>query len=61
VVAFVVMDDDTVDERRLLAHCAERLVDYQRPMEIVFVCTLPRNAMGKVMRRQLQEDMSRKV
>ena len=55
VVAFVVKGDDTLNERRLLSHCGDRLVDYQRPKEIVFVDSLPRNAMGKVVRRDLQE------
>jgi acyl-CoA synthetase (AMP-forming)/AMP-acid ligase II len=57
VVAVVVRDDPTLDERRLRAHCAEQVVDYQRPSSFVFVDTLPRNAMGKVLRRELRDGM----
>jgi malonyl-CoA/methylmalonyl-CoA synthetase len=51
VVAFVV--GEGVDEARVLAFCGERLVDYQRPREVVFIEALPRNAMGKVVRKEL--------
>lgn len=55
VVVFVVRDDSAagLDEARLLAFCAERLVDYQRPQQAFFVEALPRNAMGKVLRKEL--------
>jgi malonyl-CoA/methylmalonyl-CoA synthetase len=55
VVAVVVRDDPSLDERRLRAHCGELLVDYQRPASIAFADTLPRNAMGKVLRRELRD------
>ena len=58
VVAVVVRDDPALDERRLRAHCLEHLVDYQRPVSIAFTDTLPRNAMGKVLRRELRDDLS---
>src|SRR5262249_26540893 len=55
VAVFVVRDDspDPLDEGRLLAFCSERLVDYQRPRRVFFVEALPRNAMGKVLRKEL--------
>jgi malonyl-CoA/methylmalonyl-CoA synthetase len=55
VVAVVVRDDAALDETRLRAYWDERLVDYQRPREVVFVDALPRNAMGKVLRRELRD------
>lgn len=54
VAAAVVRDDPALDELRLRDYLAERLVDYQRPVTIVFVDALPRNAMGKVLRRELK-------
>jgi acyl-coenzyme A synthetase/AMP-(fatty) acid ligase len=33
---------------------SERLVDYQRPVTMVFLEELPRNAMGKLLRRELR-------
>ncbi len=58
VVAVVVRDDPALDERGLRTHCAEHLVDYQRPVAIVFTDSLPRNAMGKVLRRELRDELS---
>jgi malonyl-CoA/methylmalonyl-CoA synthetase len=59
VSAAVVRSDKTLSDRALRAHLSERLVDYQRPTEIVFVEELPRNAMGKVLRREVLETLSR--
>jgi acyl-coenzyme A synthetase/AMP-(fatty) acid ligase len=36
----------------------ERLVDYRRPSDVVFIAALPRYAMGKVMRRELREQLT---
>jgi aspartate aminotransferase len=58
VVAFVVRDDPALDEARLQAFCAERLVDYQRPRQVFFVESLPRNTLGKVLRRELVRDVA---
>jgi malonyl-CoA/methylmalonyl-CoA synthetase len=53
VAAFVVRDDPALDEGRLLAFLSDRLIDYQRPRRVQFVDALPRNAMGKVLRKDL--------
>jgi len=58
VVAVVVRADAALDEARLRSYWDERLVDCQRPREVVFVDALPRNAMGKVLRRELRESIS---
>jgi malonyl-CoA/methylmalonyl-CoA synthetase len=55
VVAAVIRSDPNLDEPRLRAYWAERLVDYQRPRQILFVDSLPRNSMGKVLRRELRD------
>jgi malonyl-CoA/methylmalonyl-CoA synthetase len=55
VAAVVVRDDPALDDRRLKSHCAPRLVDYQRPSTVIFVEALPRNALGKVLRRELRD------
>ena len=54
VAVAVVRDDPNLDEAKLHAFWTERLVDYQRPRVIAFLDSLPRNAMGKVLRRELQ-------
>jgi acyl-CoA synthetase (AMP-forming)/AMP-acid ligase II len=59
IVAFVVLhpgDDATPEE--LLAWCAERLADYKVPQRVIVVDELPRNQIGKVLRRELQRRLS---
>jgi malonyl-CoA/methylmalonyl-CoA synthetase len=57
VVAVVVRDDPTLDEPRLRGFVSQRLVDYQRPHQVWFVNELPRNTMGKVLRRALRAEL----
>jgi malonyl-CoA/methylmalonyl-CoA synthetase len=57
VVAVVVPGDPALNEDRLRAHWDERLVDYQRPFAVLFMGSLPRNAMGKVVRRELRDEI----
>ena len=51
--AFVVRLDDSVSEDGLVAWCRERLTPYRVPARIVFVDELPRNDVGKVVKRDL--------
>jgi acyl-CoA synthetase (AMP-forming)/AMP-acid ligase II len=53
VVAVVVPSEQALSERRLRLYVNEHLVDYQRPGTFIFVEALPRNAMGKLLRREL--------
>jgi acyl-CoA synthetase (AMP-forming)/AMP-acid ligase II len=47
---------DGVSSEALRAWCAERLSDYKVPETVVLTTEpLPRNANGKVMKRQLRE------
>ena len=55
VVAVIVRADAALDEVRLQSFLSDRLIDYQRPKKIVFVDALPRNTMGKVLRRELRD------
>jgi malonyl-CoA/methylmalonyl-CoA synthetase len=54
VVAIVVRDDEALSERAIRSYLSDHLVDYQRPADVVFAASLPRNAMGKVLRRELR-------
>jgi len=51
-VAFVV-SKDTLDSTGLQMHCREHLVPYKVPVEFHKVEVIPRNDVGKVLRRQL--------
>jgi acyl-CoA synthetase (AMP-forming)/AMP-acid ligase II len=54
VAAFVVAQPGhDLDPDELRAFCAERLADYKVPRHIWFVDELPRNATGKVLKRDL--------
>jgi long-chain acyl-CoA synthetase len=51
----VVRDGASLDEAELLAFCEERLARYKLPKSITFIAELPRNAAGKVLRRDLRD------
>ena len=53
VTAFVVSKAD-VTEGELLAHLGGRLAGFKRPKRVIFVDELPRNASGKILKRQLR-------
>jgi long-chain acyl-CoA synthetase len=58
VAAVVIRSDPALDEKAVRAHCAANLVDYQRPTVLAFVESLPRNALGKVLRRELRDRLA---
>jgi acyl-CoA synthetase (AMP-forming)/AMP-acid ligase II len=43
-----------VTEDELIEHCRTRLAGYKKPSAVVFADVLPRNATGKVLRRDLR-------
>jgi HIP---CoA ligase len=43
-----------VDEAEVIAHCRERLANFKVPREVVLLDALPRNASGKVLKRDLR-------
>ncbi len=66
VKAFVELKSDgQVDAESLLAHAAQHLASYKRPKTIEIIDELPRNTMGKILKRELREpywkDQERKV
>jgi long-chain acyl-CoA synthetase len=54
VKAFVVRRGD-VDAETLKAYCREKLANYKTPGEIEFVDLLPRNAVGKIDKKELRK------
>jgi HIP---CoA ligase len=44
-----------LSEQDVIAHCRERLANFKVPRDVVFVSKLPRNAGGKVLKRDLRE------
>jgi acyl-CoA synthetase (AMP-forming)/AMP-acid ligase II len=55
-LAYVVADPGhNLNEQDVIAHCRERLANFKVPRDVVFVSKLPRNAGGKVLKRDLRE------
>jgi fatty-acyl-CoA synthase len=44
-----------VDEAELIEHCREKLASFKKPESVMEVDELPRNALGKVLKRELRE------
>ena len=55
VRAVVVRGAASATEAELIEFCRERLAGFKRPRSVVFVDALPRNVMGKVLKRDLRE------
>jgi long-chain acyl-CoA synthetase len=45
----------TTNEAELLDHCRTHLASYKRPKSIEFMSELPRNTMGKLLKRELRQ------
>jgi HIP---CoA ligase len=55
-LAFVVTRPGSgLSTQDVIARCRERLANFKVPREVVFVGQLPRNAGGKVLKRELRE------
>ena len=48
-------EGEPATEVDLMEYCRERLAGFKRPRSVVFVDDLPRNVMGKVLKRDLRE------
>ncbi len=44
-----------VEQEELIAFCRERIASYKKPRHVVFIDTLPKNASGKVLKRELRD------
>jgi len=61
----VVKPGEVLTEAEVIAHARERVAGYKCPKSVDFIPALPRNASGKVLRRELRapywEGMDRAV
>jgi acyl-CoA synthetase (AMP-forming)/AMP-acid ligase II len=53
VVAVVCVRSEVSGEE-LIAFCRERIASYKKPRHVVFIDALPKNASGKVLKRELR-------
>ncbi|OQD57309.1 acyl-CoA synthetase [Streptomyces phaeoluteigriseus] len=57
-VTAVVVSRGEVTEAELVAHAREKLPAFKAPKRVVFVDELPRNASGKILKRELRDRLS---
>ncbi len=55
----VVRRDTKVSEEEIIEHCHQHLATFKRPESVMFVKELPRNPLGKVLKRVLREEYGR--
>lgn len=55
--AFVVASDPDLSAEAVLAHCRNNLTGYKVPRKVQFIDELPKNPIGKILRRKLQESV----
>ena len=57
VAAYIVRKDDNLSEADLRAFCKDRLTGYKIPRRVVFRDSLPKTPVGKVLRRELRDEV----
>ena len=60
-LALRVLNGEEVEQTELETFCAERLADFKRPRRWRFVDELPRNTMGKILKRELRDQLAAEV
>jgi len=58
VAAVVVRDGASVEPEELIAHCRDRLAGFKVPKHVALVDSLPKNASGKLLKRDLRRTVS---
>ena len=61
VRAVVVRRDPSATEEGLIEHCHQHLASFKRPESVVFVDEIPRNPLGKVLKRELRESYGQPI
>ena len=54
VKAFIVRKEDSLSQEELIAYCKKNLAPYKIPKEMVFIQEIPKNIIGKALRRLLK-------
>lgn len=55
IILYVVRDNETISESDIFEHCRKGLTIYKQPKKIVFISEIPKNNVGKILRRKLRE------
>jgi malonyl-CoA/methylmalonyl-CoA synthetase len=57
VTAAVVRDDPGLTAETLTDYCRDELASYKKPRRVEFMETLPRNALGKVLKHRVRDQL----
>jgi fatty-acyl-CoA synthase len=55
LAVLVLKPGQMLDKDQVLGHCSGRLARFKQPHDIAFIAALPRNATGKVLKRELRK------
>ena len=55
IILFVVRDSKKISETDILEYCRKGLTVYKQPKKVVFISEIPKNNVGKILRRKLRE------
>ena len=55
IILYVVRDNQRITETDIFEHCKKGLTIYKQPKKIVFIDEIPKNNVGKILRRKLRE------
>ena len=61
VKLFVVKKDESLTAESVMKHCREHLTGYKCPRDVEFRKDLPKTNVGKILRRELRDEMKRKA
>jgi long-chain acyl-CoA synthetase len=61
VKLFVVRKDEKLTAEELLRHCREHLTGYKVPRDVEFRKELPKTNVGKILRRELRDEVTKKA
>ena len=50
-------EGQTIEEKEIIEHCLKTLAKFKVPQSVKFIELLPRNATGKVLKRELREEV----
>ena len=54
-------EGQSVSEEEVIAFCRENLASYKKPTSVEILKTLPKNAMGKILKTELRKKYGRLV
>jgi len=62
VAAFIVLKEGArVSESRIQDYCKEKMANYKVPSMIIFIAEIPRTPTGKILKRELRQQLETKV